>query len=155
MAALSFLNRNQRNGVLWNVTEHQIQLARIGRLDEKPLTLDRFAEIAANDDEGAAQWVREAFPDRTAGFLPAYCGFHPNERVLLRETVNTRRMAEANYLESMLAEQAKLPSVKDWQVCALHPVEGEQFTSATPSRPGLLLGLPLQPVRDMQQRLRR
>jgi hypothetical protein len=37
----------------------------------------------------------------------------------------------------------------------LHPIEGELFTPATPSRPGLLLGLPLSTVRDSQNRLRK
>src|SRR4051812_17293806 len=100
MALLSFLSRNNRSGVLWNVTDHVVQVARLGRLDEKPLVIDRFAELAAGDDEAFSQWLRAAFPDRRrgAGYLPAYCGFHPVERVLLRETINTRRMVEPNYL---------------------------------------------------------
>ncbi len=153
--AFSFLTRNQRHGVLWNLTDHQLQLARLGRLDEKPLVLDQFAELAPNDDEGVQRWLREAFADRGPGYLAAYGGFHPAERVLLRENVNTRRMTEPNFLETLLAEHAKLPTTKDWHVAALHPIDGEVFTAATPPRPGLLLGLPLAPVRDVQQRLRR
>jgi hypothetical protein len=155
MAAFSFLTRNQRFGVLWNVSDHQVQIARLDRLDEKPLTVDRFAEFAPNDEEGVLRWVREAFAERGSGYLAGYCGFHPSERVLLRENVNTRRMGEPNFLESLLAEHAKLPTVKDWQVCALHPVEGEVFTATTPARPGLLMGLPLAPIRDTQLRLRK
>lgn len=155
MAALSLLTRNQRSGVLWNVSDHQVQVARLGRLDEKPLQLDRFAEFVPADEEGVAQWLRESFPDRGPGYLAAYCGFHPAERVLLRELINTRRMAEPNFLENLLAEHAKLPTLKDWQVCALHPVEGELFNSTTPARPGLLMGLPLAPVRETQNRLKK
>jgi hypothetical protein len=155
MAAFSFLTRTQRHGVLWNQTDHQVQVARLGRLDEKPLVVDRFAEFATNDEEAAQRWMREAFAERSPGYLAAYCGFHPTERVLLRENVNTRRMAEPNFLETLLAEHAKLPTTKDWQVAALHPIEGEIFTATSPSRPGLLMGLPIAPVRDVQQRLRK
>ena len=154
MAAFSFLTRTHRNGVLWNVTDHVVHAARLGRLDEKPLRIDRFAEFAPGDEEGLARWLREEFTERS-GYLAGYCGFHPGERVLLRENVNTRRLAEPDFLASLLAEHAKLPTVKDWRISALHPIEGEEFTAATPSRPGLLLGLPLAPVRDTQQRLRK
>lgn len=155
MAAFSFLTRNTRHGVLWNLTDHQLQVARLGRLDEKPLIVDHFAELALNDEEAFERWAGEAMADRGPGYMHAYCGFHPPERVLLREVVNTRRMPETNYLENLLAEAAKLPTVKDWQVCALHPVEGEKFSLNSPSRPGLLVGLPQSVVRDTQNRLRK
>src|SRR4051812_32806082 len=106
MAALSFLTRNQRHGVVWNTTDHQLQLARIVRLDEKPVILDRFAELPLNDDEAASRWLRESFPDRGPSYLAGYCGFHPTERVLLRDVINTRRLTEPNFLESLLAEHA-------------------------------------------------
>src|SRR5262249_41857726 len=70
-------------------------------------------------------------------------------------TINTRRMTEPNYLTQLLAEQAKLTGLSDWHVCALHPSEGELFTPATPSRPGLILGLPQTAVRESQNRLRK
>jgi len=155
MPAISLLARNKRTGILWNATEHALQIARLGRFDEKPLLVDMFAELTPGDDDAVGQWLRSAFPDRGAGYLPAYCGFHPMERVLLRESINTRRLAEPNFLPGLLAEQAKLSSVSDWQICALHPLEGEVFTTATPSRPGLLFGLPLSSAREVQQRLRK
>ncbi len=155
MAAFSLLTRANRAGLIWNVTDHLIQVARIGRLDEQPLAVDRFADFVPGDDEGVLGWLRESFPERGSGYLGAYCGFHPGERVLLRENVNTRRMSEPNFLESLLVEHAKLPSVKDWHVCALHPLEGELFTAASTPRPGLLMGFPLTPVRETQQRLKK
>ncbi len=151
----SLLSRQQRTGLIWNVTDHAVQVARLGRFDVKPLVVDAFAELAPGDDAALAAWLRDHFPDRSAGYMPAYCGFHPPERVLLRETINTRRMTEPNYLPQLLAEQAKLTGVADWHVSALHPTEGELFTTATPSRPGLLLGLPLAVVRESQARLRK
>lgn len=155
MAAFSMLARNKRTGVLWNATDHLVQVARLSRLDEKPVTVDMFQELPAGDDEASAKWLRSAFPEKGPGYLPAYCGFHPPERVLLRENINTRRLNEPNFLPALLAEQAKLPSVAEWRVNALNPVDGDLITAATPSRPGLLLGLPLGGVRDLQNRLRR
>ena len=155
MAGLPFLTRNRRAGVLFNQTEHGLQLARLGRLDEKPLTVDAFAELASADDEGFVQWIDANFTDRGQGYLAAFCGFHPSERTLLRENINTRRFGEPDYLATLFAEQSRLPSTKDWLIRAIHPVEGEVFTAATPPRPGLLFGLPLGGVRDLQNRLRK
>lgn len=155
MSMFSILSRSNRGGVLCNATEHVVQLARLDRLDEKPLVIDSLAEVAPGDDEAIAAWVRAAYPDRGAGYLAGYCGFHPSDRVLVRETINTKRLGEPNFLPGLLVEQAKLSSVRDWHIAALHPIEGELFTPTTPSRPGLVLGLPLQSVRDTQNRLRR
>jgi len=49
---------------------------------------------ATADDEAVNQWLRTAFPDRSPRFLTGFCGFHPVERVLQREIVNSRRLAE-------------------------------------------------------------
>lgn len=149
------LNRSSRTGLVWNVTDHVVQVARTGRLDDTPLTVGPFAEFAPGDDTGAAEWLRQNFADRGPGYLGAFCGFHPGERVLLRENVNTRRMSEPDFLPSLLAEHTKTAAVKTWQVAALHPIEGEPFTAASTPRPGLLLGLPPAPVRETQQRLRK
>jgi hypothetical protein len=155
MASFSLLSRNSRASVLWNVSEHVIQLARLARPDVKPVVVDQMVEFAAGDEDGVGKWMRSTFPDRGRGYVPGYCGFHPTDRVLLRETINTKRMVEPNYLPQLLAEQAKLTAVNDWSVSALHPIEGETFTTTTPSRPGLLVGLPLATVRETQQRLRK
>lgn len=153
MAAFSLLARTKRHGVLCNLTEHAVQLARLGRLDERPLTLEAFAELPVGDDGAIVQWMDRTLGDRGPGYVAAYCGFHPIERVLLRENVNTRRLGEPNFLPNLLAEHSKITTLKDWHVSALHPLDGEEFTAATPSRPGLLMGLPLAAVRTAQSRL--
>ena len=155
MALFSILSRNSRSCVLWNVNEHVIQLARLSRADVKPIVVDAMVELPSGDDERISQWVQASFPERGRGYVPGYCGFHPTDRVLLRESINTKRMVEPSYLSQLLAEQAKLTAINDWNVCALHPIEGEVFTAATPSRPGLLVGLPLATVRETQARLRK
>ncbi len=156
MAALSLFTRNNRSGVLFNQNDHGVQLARLARLDERPVVVDAFAELAgAVDDDAISRWLRDQFPDRGPGYLTGYCGFHPVDRVLQRENVNTRRFAEPNFLPTLLAESAKLPSVKDWFVSALNPVDGEPITASSPPRTGLLLGLPTANIRDLQNRLRK
>jgi hypothetical protein len=156
MAAFSMLTRNQRSGVLFNQNDHGVQLARLARLEEKPLEVDLFTELPATvDDDAITQWVRTAFPERSPGYLAGFTGFHPVERVLQREVINTRRFAEPGFLPTLLAESAKVPSVKDWHIAALSPLDGDEVTAATLTRPGLLLGLPLAAIRDLQQRLRK
>ncbi len=150
------LTRSKRGGVLFSQNDHGLQLARLAQLDGKPLVVDLLTELpATTDDEAISQWLRTAFPDRTPGFLTGFCGFHPVERVLQREIINSRRLAEPGYLPALLAESAKIPPIKDWHVSALHPITGAEFAAAMPTRPGLLLGLPLANVRDLQQRLRK
>ncbi|HVZ20491.1 MAG TPA: hypothetical protein VG871_05490, partial [Vicinamibacterales bacterium] len=157
MPSFSLVMRSKRDGILWNATDHLVQVARLGRPDTKPLVIDQLAEFPLGDEDGVAAWLQAAFPERGrgAGYLAGYCGFHPAERVLLRENIVTRRLDEPDFLPALFAEQTKLSSTNDWQICALHPIEGELLTSSSPARPGLLLGFPLTPVRDVQQRLRK
>ena len=156
MAGLSILNRSSRGGLLLNQTDHGVQLARLGRFDEKPLMVDAFAELRAPvDDAAISEWIEANFRDQGPGYLGCYCGFHPADRLLLRENVNTRRFAEPNYLAALLAETAKLPAIKDWHLAALSATDGELLSAATPSRPGLLFGMPQSTARDFQNRLRK
>ena len=156
MAALSILSRNPRGGILFNQTDHGVQLAHLGRLDERPLVVDAFTELPAPvDDEAIAQWIEKIFPDRGAGYLACYCGFHPADRLLVRENINTRRFAEPNFLATLLAETTKIPAIKDWHLAALSATDGDILSAATPSRPGLLFGMPQTTAREFQNRLRR
>lgn len=130
-----------------------MQMARLASLDDRPVLVDAFCELPLGDDEAVANWLRNTLPERGPTYIPAYCGFHPPERVLLRENVNSRRLAEPNYLEGLLAEHAKLSALRDWRVVALNPIDGEVFTPAVSSRPGLLFGIPRAAAREAQQRL--
>ena len=155
MLNLSFLNRRAQGAVLWNVSDHTVQLARLGRLDVRPLVIEAMAEFAPGDDAEIAAWVRGGAPERGGGFKPGYCGFHPADRVLWRDGINAKRLAEPDYLPALLAEGAKVPAGAEWHVAALNPLEGETLTPTSLSRPGLVLGVPLAAVREQQQRLRR
>ena len=150
------LTRNKHSNILFNQTDHGLQLARLGRLDQRPLVVDAFAELPATaDDATVAGWISSNFPDYGAGYLGCYAGFHPADRLLLRENVNTRRFAEPNYLATLLAESAKLPPMKDWHIAALSAADGELLSANTPSRAGLLFGMPQATAREFQNRLRR
>lgn len=153
MAVFLKFARNTRHAVLCNLTDHVFQVARLTRLDERPVLVDAFCELPLGDDEAVAQWMRDTLPERGPAYTPAYCGFHPPERVLLRENINSRRLGETNYLENLLAEHAKLTALRDWQVGALNATDGERFTASTSSRPGLLFGVPRSSTREVQQRL--
>src|SRR5882724_2091924 len=147
-------NRKDVQGVLLNLTDHCVQLARLVRLNERPLVVDLFAELPAADDEAITRWLRETFPNH-AGLLPGYCGFYPAERLLLREMINPRRLGEPEYVPGLVAEFAKQSSVKEWQVDALHTGEGLTLTMENNQRAGLLVGLPWTAVREVQHRLRK
>ena len=147
-------NRQARPGALFHQTDNFIQLARLVRLDEKPLHVDALAEIAPNDEEALTRWLGANFNDYTGtGFLPTYCGFHPAQRVFARESVYTRRFADPGYLAGLIAEQAKVSSTRDWQMTALNPIEGTLMSTDGVARPGLLFGLPYSAIREQQQRL--
>lgn len=147
-------NRQARPGALINQTDNYIHLARLVRLDEKPLQVDALAEIQPGDEEALTSWLGKNFNDYTGtGFLPAYCGFHPAQRVLSRENLFSRRFTDAGYLTGLVAEQAKVSSARDWQITALHPSEGVNLTTDGMARPGLLFGMPWTAIREQQQRL--
>ena len=154
MASLSILQRKERHGVLVNFTDHCVHLARLA-LEEKPLKVDAFAEVAAGNEEAIARWLGKTFPDHAGGYLAGYCSFHPPERLLFRETVNPRRLGEAGYLPGLVAEHGKLASAAQWQVAALHPAEGIPVAAEGGARAGLVLGVPWTAIRETQTLLRK
>lgn len=148
----SIFTRRERNGVLINITDDVVQLARLAGLHERPIVLDRLSELPLGNDEAVTAWFKEAFPSRT-GSLPAYCGFHPPERVISREPVNLRRLYETSYLQSLICDHAKITSAADWQISLLHPSEGSSLTAENAPRAGLLIGVPDSAAREIQPRL--
>src|ERR1700689_3176821 len=117
-------NRKERHGVLINLTDHCVQLARLGRLDLRPLTVDTFAEVPFSDTGSVARWLDANFGDRGGRFVSAFCGFHPSERIFQRDVINVRRLSDREFLNNVVAEQAKIVSAKAWHVAALNPGDG-------------------------------
>jgi hypothetical protein len=147
--------RNERHSVLIGLNEHSIRLARLQQQDDQPLGLDRFAELRTDDEDGVGRWIREAYPEQMSGFIPAYASFHPGERLLLREVVNSRRLQEPAYLLGLVTEQAKIPSAKEWQYGLLSSIDGTSISPESNQRSGLVVGVPWTAVREMQARLKR
>ena len=151
---VALFNRQARPGALFYLADNFIHLARLVRLGEKPLEVDALAEINPADEDALKRWLSTNFHDFVGrGYVPAYCGFHPAQRVLVRENLNARRFAEANYLSALVAEHAKVASTKDWQMAALHPSDGTPPVADGVIRPGLLLGIPDEEIIEQQQRL--
>jgi hypothetical protein len=147
-------NRQARPGAVINQTDNYIHLARLVRLDEKPLQVDALAEIAPKDEDALTKWLGANFNDYTGtGYLPAYCSFHPAQRVLWRENLYSRRLSDPAYLPGLIAEQAKVSSAREWQLTALHPGDGVPLNTDGMARPGLLFGVPWTAIREQQQRL--
>jgi hypothetical protein len=147
--------RKDRHSVLIGLNEHSVKLARLLQLEDKPLGLDGFTEVRANDEEAIVTWIRHQFPEQISGFLPAYATFYPGERLLMREVVNTRRLLEPAYLPGLVQEQAKIPSSKEWQCGLVSATDGSPLTPESTQRAGLVLGVPWTAVRDLQQKLKR
>src|ERR1035441_6546161 len=120
--------RRQRHSVLINLTDHCVQLARLGRLDVRPLTIDTFAEVSIADVGSVARWLD--FNTLPGKFIPPYCGFPPPERIFQRDSINVRRLYDREYLCNIVAEHAKIISAKAWHVAALNPGDGIDRKSA-------------------------
>jgi hypothetical protein len=147
------LSRQTRSGVLFNHTDNQLQLARL-RLNETPVLMDSLAEIPPADEAAVEHWSEAHVQEKDSrGRLPAYCGFHPVERVIARVQINTRRLGEPDYLAALVAEQAKITSAKEWLIRVINPLDGTPLTNDGTIRPGLLFGVPWSAIRVTQDRL--
>jgi hypothetical protein len=149
-------NPKARNGVLLNLCENHLQLARIADIGDRPWQLDAFREIASVDDPGIEQWLTEMLPDRRGKtHALGVCGFHPYGRVLVRDSLVPRRLPESEYLRGLVAQHAGITSASEWSVAALNPVDGSSLPTESAPRPGLLFGVSWSAQRETQQRLLR
>lgn len=152
---LSIFSRKERYAALINFSGATVQLARIGLRDEKALELDQLVELPRDADTPIVDWFRNNFSIREGVHLPAYCGFHPSQRIISREAVNLRRLNDSSYLQTLVCEHAKLATAADWQVSLLHPGEGSSLSAEDTPRAGLLVGVPEEAVREIQPHLLR
>jgi hypothetical protein len=150
---LSIFNRAERQAALINFSGPSVHLARLQRLNEKPLAIDQLLEFPLADDAGIQSWFQQHLPAENGGRIPAFCGFHPRERIISREPVNVRRLKEPGYLQSLICDHAKLESAENWQINLLHPEAGSLLSPDDTPRAGLLVGMPQSAVRELQPRL--
>jgi hypothetical protein len=146
--------RRDRHSVLINLTDHCVQLARLGSPDVRPLAVDTFAEVSAADVGSVARWLDFTFPNRAGKFISAYCGFHPGERVFQRDSINARRLSDREFLYNVVADHSKIISAKAWHVAALNPVDGMPLSVDSSSRTAIYLGVPWSATRTAQVLLR-
>jgi hypothetical protein len=131
-----------------------VQLARLGRLDVRPLKVDTFAEVSIADAGSVARWLDFTFSDRAGKFISAYCGFHPSERIFQRDSINARRLHDRDFLYNFVAEHAKIISAKAWHVAALNPLDGTLLSADSSSRAAIYFGVPWSATRSAQGLLR-
>lgn len=146
------LARKPSNAALVNVTPNFVHVARLGRPDDRPLSVDAMAEIALDDELGLASWIRREFREETR-WITGYCGFHPKSRVLVRDTLIPRRLDEPGYLAGIVSTLARVDAQRDWQLAALEADSGRAFTSEGTPRAGLIVGVAKAEVRTFQQSL--
>ncbi len=146
--------RRERHSVLINLTDHCVQLARLGRLDARPLLVDTFAEVEISDAGSVARWLDFTFSNRAGKFIAGYCGFHPSERIFQRDSINTRRLYDREYIYNVIAEHAKIISAKAWHVAALNPADGIPLSTDSNARAAIFFGVPWSATRSAQLLLR-
>lgn len=153
MASNFIFKRRDRAAVLVNLTEHTIQLARLAHAGSRPQAVEVLTELPANDDEAIKAWLDENISSRRRS-TAAYCGFHPADVVLARETVNPRRLTDPAYLQEIIATHAKISSAKQWHTAAIHASSGAPMLFEGAARSSLAIGVPQETVRMVQQRIR-
>ena len=152
---MPIFKRKERDGVLINLTDHSVQLARLPRFDRRPQVMESLVELPAGDTAAAARWLDENFKDRGGSYLPAFCGFHPADRILEHETVNGRRMGERDYVPGLFAQRVKTATADAWEFAVLDAARGLPLAADNSLHPALLFGVPYSEIRETQERLRR
>ena len=147
-----FNQRNSRHSLLIEVNPYQILAAAIDRPDSGPVVLESTAEFDAQDDAGLRQWLDANF-DKAKSWVPCIGGFAPPEALFQRESLQARRLGEADYLPDLVTEQFKIGHPANWQLAALSPLEGAQVAAEGMARPALLCGVSHTDVHQIQQRL--
>ena len=131
------LLRRSRSGVVIEVNPYRVLLARLERLSGDTIHIEQVVELPADDPAGVNRELRTLFPESQT-FIPGICGIFPPTRLLQREEINSRKLAEADYLPTLLASQYKIPADK-WRIALISPFDGAPFDSAHPPVKEVLL----------------
>ncbi len=124
------LLRKSRSGVVIELNPFRVLLARLTRLGGDSTHVEQVTELAAADADGLKRELRRLFPEYKA-FTPGICGIFPPTRLLQREELNAKRLAEVDYLPSLLSSQYKLAAEK-WHLALVNPFEGFPFDEKNP-----------------------
>ncbi len=147
-----FSNRNTRHSLLIELNPYQILAAGVDRPDDGPVTINFAAEFDRDDEAGLRAWLTANFEKQNA-WVPAIASFSPPEALLLRESIQPRKLAESSYLDNLVREQYKIENPAAWKLQILSPLEGEQVAPEGTQRPVLVCGVSHTDVHLTQQRL--
>lgn len=147
-----FNNRSNRHSLLIEVNPYQILAAAIDRPDNGPCVIESAMEFDASDDAGLRLWLDENF-DKAKSWIPCIGGFTPPEALLQRESIQARRLIEADYLPELAREQYKIEQPAVWKFATLSPLEGAQVAAEGMARPALICGVSNTDVHQVQQRM--
>ncbi|MES1194401.1 MAG: hypothetical protein ABUL65_00815, partial [Opitutus sp.] len=147
-----FSNRNTRHSLLIEINPYQILAAAIDRPDDGPVVIESAMEFDSDDDAGLRQWLDANF-DKAKSWVPVVGGFVPPEALLQRESIQARRLSEADYLTELVKEQYKIENPANWKFAPLSPLEGAQVPAEGMARPALICGVSNTDVHQVQQRM--
>ena len=124
-----FLSRS-RSGVVVELNPFRVLMARLSRLGGTTANIEDVADIPADDREAFERELHRLFPDQK-GYTPGICGVFTPTRLLQREELNVKRLAEPDYLPSLISDQYKVEAAK-WQLVLVNPYEGFPFDDKHP-----------------------
>jgi hypothetical protein len=143
--------KRARRGLLLEINPFQLLAAGVSLWGEQPVELDCAQEFAADDFEGFTRWLKVNLDVKP--WLPAHISCYPAERLLQRDTIQPRKLAEPGYLTKFAEEQLKIANPAQWVLHALSPHEGAPYTAEGAQRPALVCGAPTALLRKQQQQL--
>jgi hypothetical protein len=124
-----FLRRSQ-SGVVIELNPFRVLLARLTRLGGATAHVEDLAEVAADDRGAFDRELQRLFPERKS-YTPGICSVFSPTRLLQREEVNVKRLAEPDYLPSLISDQYKVEAAK-WRLVLVNPFEGYPFDEKHP-----------------------
>lgn len=147
-----FSHRNSRPNLLIEINPYQILAARIDRTDPSLVTITSSAEFESTDEDGLRTWLAANFEKQNT-WVPTISSFVPPEALVLRESIQPRKLVEPDYLNDLIREQQKIENPRNWKIQTLSPLEGEQVVAEGNQRPVLVCGVSHTDIHLTQQKL--
>lgn len=124
------LLRRSRSGVVIELNPFRVLLARLSRLGGATAHVEDVAEVPADDRGAFDRELHRLFPEPRS-YTPGICGVFSPTRLLQREELNVKRLAEPDYLPSLISDQYKVEAAK-WRLVLVNPYEGFPFDEKHP-----------------------
>lgn len=131
------LLRRSRSGVVIEINPYRVLVARLGRLGGDSAHIEQVVEHSADDLDGVSRELRALVPEHKI-YVPGICGIFPPTRLLQREEINPKKIAEPDYLPTLLANQYKIAAEK-WRIALVSPFDGNPFDAEHPPIKDVLL----------------